>query len=127
MGKNDTSAIKMTHIGPLCANFAHYPLEKVFITIYHMKFQAVQGADKGKIVVYALSTCMWCRMAKDLLKELGVAYSFVDVDLLDASEKEAAKLEIRKWNPAGSYPTIVIGDRECISGFDEDEIKAKLK
>ncbi len=92
-----------------------------------MTFQAVEGKDKGKIVLYTLSTCMWCRMAKDLLKDLGVAYSYVDVDLLEAAEKERAKQEIRKWNPEGSYPTIIINDKDSISGFDESEIKEKIR
>jgi glutaredoxin-like protein NrdH len=90
-------------------------------------FQAVEGMNKGKIVLYTLSTCMWCRMAKDLLANLGVAYSYVDVDLLDASEKEKAKEEIRKWNPKGSYPTIIINDQESMSGFDETEIREKIR
>jgi glutaredoxin len=90
-------------------------------------FQAVEGHDKGKIVVYTLSTCMWCRMTKDLLNNLGVAYCYVDVDLLEAAEKERAKEEIHKWNPDGSYPTIIINDRESISGFDETEIKEKMQ
>ena len=92
-----------------------------------MTFQAVQGSDKGKIVLYGLSTCMWCRMAKDLLQEIGVAFSFVDVDTLEGAEKDLAKQEIRKWNPQVSYPTIVINDHECISGFDETEIREKMK
>jgi len=90
-------------------------------------FTRVEGADKGKIVVYTLSTCMWCRMAKTLLKDLGVGYEYVDVDLLEDKEKDAAKKEIRRWNPAGSYPTIVINEKECVAGFDEAEIKEKIK
>ena len=89
-------------------------------------FQRVDGADKGRILVYALSTCMWCRMAKNLLKDLGVGYEYVDVDLLPVEEKDAVKKEIRKWNPDGSYPTIVINDTDCVSGFDETEIKEKI-
>jgi len=89
-------------------------------------FQHVEGADKGRILVYALSTCMWCRMAKNLLNDLGVGYEYVDVDLLPVEEKDAVKKEIRKWNPDGSYPTIVINDKECVSGFDELEIKEKI-
>jgi glutaredoxin-like protein NrdH len=89
-------------------------------------FQTVEGIDKRKIVLYTLSTCMWCKMAKNLLKELGVAYSFVDVDMLEASEKELARQEIKKWNPEGSYPTIIINDQESIAGFDETEIKEKV-
>ena len=92
-----------------------------------MDFQTVQGTDKGKIVLYGLSTCMWCRMAKDLLKDLGVAYLFVDVDLLAAAEKDVVKQEIKKWNPQVSYPTIVINDRVSILGFDETEIREKIQ
>jgi glutaredoxin-like protein NrdH len=89
-------------------------------------FQHVEGRANGRIVIYALSTCMWCRMTKSLLKELGIAYSFVDVDTLDGADKDAAKAEIKRWNPSGSYPTIVIDDREAISGYDETEIRDKF-
>jgi glutaredoxin-like protein NrdH len=89
-------------------------------------FTSVEGTAKGDIVLYTLSTCMWCRMAKDLLKDMGVAYRYVDVDLLEAPEKELARQEIRKWNPKGSYPTIVIDNRTSISGYDEAEIKEKI-
>ncbi len=91
-----------------------------------MNFQHIEGQDKGKIVMYALSTCMWCRMAKALLQQLGVAYDYVDVDLLAAEEKGLARAEIRRWNPIGNYPTIVIDDRECLGGFDEVKIRSRL-
>jgi glutaredoxin len=87
----------------------------------------VEGADKGRIVLYTLSTCMWCRMAKNLLKDLGVSYEYVDVDTLAGEEKDEVKKEIKRWNPDGSYPTIVINDAECVSGFDEVELKGKIK
>jgi glutaredoxin-like protein NrdH len=89
-------------------------------------FQHVEGRANGNIVIYALSTCMWCRMTKALLKEIGVAYSFVDVDTLEGAEKDQAKAAIKRWNPSGSYPTIVIDDREVISGYDEEEIRGKF-
>jgi glutaredoxin-like protein NrdH len=90
-------------------------------------FQRVDGTDKGKVVLYTLSTCMWCRMAKNLLRDLGVGYEYVDVDQLQGDEKEAAKKEIRRWNPDGSYPTIVLNDADALCGFDETEIREKLK
>jgi len=89
-------------------------------------FQHVEGNDRGRIVIYALSTCVWCHMTKSLMKELGVAYFFVDVDTLEGPEKDQAKADIKRWNPAGSYPTIVIDDREAISGYDEAEIRGKF-
>jgi glutaredoxin len=90
-------------------------------------FERIEGTDKGRIVLYALSTCMWCRMAKNLLRDLGVAFEYVDVDKLPTEEKDAAKKEIRRYNPDGSYPTIVINEKESISGFDEAEIREKIK
>ena len=91
-----------------------------------MTFQYVDGRANGDIRIYALSTCMWCRMTKALLKEIGVAFSYVDVDTLADADKEQAKAEIRRWNPAGNYPTIVIDDREAISGYDEAELRGKF-
>ena len=92
-----------------------------------MTFQRVEGTDKGRIVLYSLSTCMWCRMAKNLLHDLGIAYEYIDVDSLSPEEKVEIKKEIKKWNPDGSYPTIIINDKECVSGFDEAEIREKIK
>jgi glutaredoxin len=92
-----------------------------------VEFQRVEGIDKGRIVLYTLTTCMWCRMAKNLLKDMGVGYEYIDVDTLAGEEKDAVKKEIKKWNPDGSYPTMVIRETECVSGFDETEIKEKIK
>ena len=90
-------------------------------------FQHVEGTDKGKIVLYTLSTCMWCRMAKNLLHDMGVGYEFIDVDTLPTEEKDEAKKEIKRWNPDGSYPTMIINDNLSVSGFDEQEIREKIK
>jgi len=90
------------------------------------RFTRVEGIDRGRIVLYTLSTCMWCKMAKRLLGDMGVGYEYVDMDTLPAGEKDALKRELLKWNPAGSYPTIVINDSECIKGYDESEIREKL-
>jgi glutaredoxin-like protein NrdH len=89
-------------------------------------FQHVDGRKTGTIVLYALSTCMWCRMTKKLLKELGIAYSYVDVDTLEAGDKDRAQAEMKRWNPSGSYPTIVIDNREVIAGYDEEEIRERF-
>ena len=82
----------------------------------------VDGKKKGEIVLYALSTCGWCKKTKTLLNELGIEYSFVYVDLLPETEKVQAVKEIEKWNPDCSFPTIVVDGKKCIVGFKPDEI-----
>jgi len=91
-----------------------------------MKTKHVKGENKGKIMLYALSTCIWCKKTKNFLDDLGVEYNFIYVDYLEGDEKEKTKKEIMKWNPRCSFPTIVINDKVCIVGFKEDKIKEAL-
>lgn len=86
----------------------------------------VPGKDKGSVKLYALSTCVWCKKVKKLLNDLKVAYDYIDVDLLEEEAKAEAKEEIIKWNPPCSFPTLVLGDKKCIVGFDEGKINREL-
>ena len=40
-----------------------------------MELKHVPGKDKGKIMLYALSTCGWCQKVKRFLNNLGVEYN----------------------------------------------------
>jgi len=87
----------------------------------------VKGKYKADILLYAISTCGWCKKTKNLLNKLGVEYSYINVDLLDGKEKEKIDEEVKKWNPNRNYPTIVINNKICIVGFKEDKVKEVLK
>ena len=91
-----------------------------------MKIEHVKGENKGKIILYTLSTCMWCKKTKMFLDDLGVEYNFVYVDYLEGDERDKTKREIMKWNPRCSFPTMVINDKVCIVGFKEEKIKEAL-
>jgi glutaredoxin-like protein NrdH len=91
-----------------------------------MALTHVPGRNAGEIKLFALSTCPWCKKTKKLFDELGVEYSFVDVDLLAGNERTEAMNTVRKWNPAGSFPTIVLNNAKCIVGFREDELREAL-
>jgi len=41
-------------------------------------------------------------------------------------EKKRIEDEVKTWNPACNYPTMVINDKKCVVGFKEDEIKEAL-
>jgi glutaredoxin-like protein NrdH len=90
------------------------------------KFIHIEGKNKGKIVLYALSTCVWCKKTRQFLDDLGVEYNYVYVDLLDQSGSTSATEDIKVWNPACSFPTLVINDEKCIIGFKEEAIKEAL-
>ena len=92
-----------------------------------MVIEHVAGKNRGPVMLYALSTCGWCARTKDLLKELGVAFDFAYVDLLDAQEQDDAMDQVEKWNPSGSFPTLVINDKKSIIGFKEQEIREAFR
>jgi len=87
----------------------------------------VAGRKAGKVMLYALSTCVWCRRTKRLLNELGVEYDYTDVDLLSGAEREAVMEAVEKYNPSLSFPTLVIDDKKAILGFQEKEIREAFK
>ena len=89
-------------------------------------FTQVDGKDHGDVKIYALSTCGWCKKAKAYLKERGVKYAYVDVDLLEGEQRAQARKEQEHFNPNGSFPTIVIDDKDCIVGFDEERLNARF-
>jgi len=88
--------------------------------------QHVEGTKKGGIILYALSTCAWCKKTKALLNDLQADYYYVDVDLLADADKEEAITAISTWNPACSFPTLVIDNSRCIVGFKEQEIRGVI-
>jgi glutaredoxin-like protein NrdH len=91
-----------------------------------MQITYVPGKPDAIIMLYALSTCPWCRKTKQLLDDLGVAYSYTFVDLLPESEAEEAMNAVKPWNPAFSFPTMVINNKQVVIGFKETEIRRAL-
>jgi glutaredoxin len=87
-----------------------------------------EGKKVADITVYALSTCIWCRKSRKLLEELGIEHDVVEVDLVnDLDDKNEVMQNIMKWNPDCSYPTIVLNNKECIVGFDEEKLRGLVK
>lgn len=79
------------------------------------------------VKVYALSTCIHCKNAKKFLDEHNIPYEVVHVDQLQGDERKATVEDIKKYNPACSFPTIVLngGDRVVI-GFRKSELEEAL-
>ncbi len=87
----------------------------------------VPGINKGKLLLYTLSTCIWCKKTKNLLNTFGLEYDYIDVDLLTDQERDDALNELKNWNPSSSFPTLVINNQKCIIGFKEPEIRMEFE
>ena len=78
------------------------------------------------VIFYGLSTCIWCRRTRQFLEEQGVQFEYIYVDLLKGQEKEEALAQVRRWNPAVSFPTVVINSTQCVVGYNTEELKRAL-
>jgi glutaredoxin-like protein NrdH len=92
-----------------------------------MQFSKVSGKKNNhKVTLYALSTCVWCKLTKQFLKDSEVEYEFVDVDLLDQNDKTQVHQTIQSKGGALSYPTTIVDDKVVITGFRKDLLKEAL-
>lgn len=80
---------------------------------------------KTRPMLYTLSTCVHCAATKRFLREHGIEYDYVDVDLLEGQERENIRDEVMKVSGGFRFPTIVVGKR-VIVGFYEDKLKEAL-
>jgi glutaredoxin len=91
-----------------------------------MPYTTVPGRKAAGVLLFALSTCPWCRKTKELLNSLGVEYRYIDVDLATGEERDEAVAAVKKWNPPMSLPILVIDNERAIIGFRPDDIQAAL-
>jgi glutaredoxin-like protein NrdH len=93
-----------------------------------MQFSKVSGQkNQHKVILYALSTCAWCRMTKQFLKDNDVEYEYIDVDLCEEEDKQKIREHIQSKGGPLSYPTIIVDDNVLITGFRTDKIREALQ
>ena len=79
--------------------------------------------SEHRVLMYAISTCMWCKRAKKFLKDHNVEYTYVDVDLCTLEDRETIRREILSRGGRLVYPVIIVDDRVLINGFRTDKIR----
>ncbi len=78
-----------------------------------------------KVFMYALSTCPWCRKAKQFFKTNNVPFDYVDYDLQPEDEQERIMEKMLKISGTGSFPVVMIGDR-VIVGYNPEKYSEVL-
>ena len=83
--------------------------------------------NKHRVLLYALSTCAWCKKTKKFLNENGVEYDYVDVDLANDEDHEKIRQDIINRGSEPTYPTIIVDNKKVINGFRIDLLKEALE
>ncbi len=79
-----------------------------------------------KVFMYTLSTCPWCRKARQFFKTNNIPFDYVDYDLQPEDEQDKIMEEISKISPdARSFPLVLIGD-QAIVGYNPEKYSEVL-
>jgi len=79
-----------------------------------------------QVFLYGLSTCPWCRKAKQWFTANGVPFEWVDVDLLKVEEQTAAAEKAYQLSGGRRFPVAVING-EVVAGFNADRYLELLR
>ncbi|MDF1512258.1 MAG: glutaredoxin family protein [Anaerolineae bacterium] len=82
--------------------------------------------NKHQVLLYALSTCIWCKKTRQFLEDEGLTFDFVYVDLVDPDERREIRARIREMTSSTSFPATIIDEKNCIIGYKPDKIKEHL-
>jgi glutaredoxin-like protein NrdH len=92
-----------------------------------MQFSKVSGKKSAhKVTLFTLSTCVWCKLTKEFLKENNVEYEYIDVDLTNEEDRQQIHETIQSKGGNLSYPTTIVDDKIVITGFRKDQLKEAL-
>lgn len=79
-----------------------------------------------KVVIYALTTCLWCKKTKKYFEDRKVPFEAVDYDAQPEEKQEEIMKEMKGAGCSGSFPFTKIGGA-CVQGYDPDEFDKLLE
>ena len=91
--------------------------------------QEVDGekAVEENILIYTLSTCMWCKKCKRFLNDRNMKYKYIDVDKIDPKEKSVLLDNLKSnYETRISYPFLVCESGHVV-GYNPNQYEELLK
>jgi glutaredoxin len=79
-----------------------------------------------EVLVYALTTCPWCRKTKQWFTDSKIQFEAIDVDALPADEQDEAADKAYKLSGGRRFPVVVINS-EVVVGYSPDKFLEHLK
>ena len=93
-----------------------------------MQIVKVPGSNnKHKVLMYAISTCGWCKRAKRLLNDLDVEYEYVNIDLVTNEDRHKIRLDIQSRGGRLLFPTLIIDDKLLLTNPPESKVREVLE
>lgn len=92
-----------------------------------LSFNSVKGEKSDhKVVLYALSTCGWCKKTREFLEENKVTYDYIYVDKASFEEKKEIGILLKEKGVPLGFPITFIDQSTVVSGYKPDDLKEAL-
>jgi len=88
----------------------------------------VKGSKKDhEVLVYALSTCGWCKKTKQFFRNNSIEYEYVDLDLASPEERQPIIDELSSNNIPLAFPITIIDNQTIVRGYNPDKLTEELR
>ncbi|MFP4331052.1 MAG: glutaredoxin family protein [Alkalispirochaetaceae bacterium] len=93
-----------------------------------LSFTHVEGSrTEHEVVLYALSTCAFCKKGIDFLSDSGVDFKYIYLDELDIEVKREVKSELKsQFDNLVVFPVLVVDNKRALTGFTKDQWESAL-
>ncbi|MBS7623242.1 glutaredoxin family protein [Candidatus Bathyarchaeota archaeon] len=76
--------------------------------------------------MYTLSSCPWCRKAKQFFKDRNITFEYVDYDLASEEEQRRIREEMLRHGGSTAFPFVRIGEDVTV-GYNPERYSELLE
>jgi glutaredoxin len=86
-----------------------------------------EHGTEENILIFTLSTCMWCKKCKSFLNDRKLKYRYIDVDKIDVKDKSTLINYLKeKYESRISYPFLVCKSGHVV-GYNPNQYEELFK
>ena len=82
-----------------------------------MLYELGMNPVSDKPIMYALTTCLHCKNTKKVLEENNYEVTVIHLDDYCDSDRSNLMEKVRKYNPRGTFPVVLMPNGKVIVGF----------
>ena len=82
-----------------------------------MLYELGMNPVSDKPIMYALTTCLHCKNTKKFLEENHYEVTVIHLDDYCDSQRSDLMEKVRKYNPRGTFPVVLMPNGKVIVGF----------
>ncbi len=83
--------------------------------------------SKHNVMLYTISTCIWCKRLKYKLDTVDIAYSYIDIDLVSYDEKEILKDRLREYRSRLAFPMMFVDDKFISNEYIDQKVEDLIR